>query len=165
MRSRLYFTAADSGFIFPAVLFYTTAILLLLLAGIQMYESEQQITHNLIGQLKGETILQMNKHEMEKEFKSSRPESGTVRRFYQYPQGSADVTLRESSKTIYTAEQHVWTDTGVYQLYTSVIPVPPPSEKTQTEDDEKSDKPDVAKDTELSNSAAMENGQTADTDQ
>ncbi|WLV23556.1 hypothetical protein QR721_07785 [Aciduricibacillus chroicocephali] len=127
----------SKGFIFPAVLFYTAAIFLLIQTMTQMYLTEIRLTKNLIAQLETETLIQMRLHEARQEYKSKRPTNKILNKKYEYPHGFVEVALSETSPTKYKAALIAKTTNGGVRSISSTVDVPPPAKSNKKVDKKK----------------------------
>lgn len=125
MRSTSPFIIGDKGFVFPFVLLVSAAIFILFFTAIQLYETEQKMTKNLLGHLQVETIYQMSLHELKEEFSIKNPGVKNAKRAYHYPQGEAKISLHEKSATIYSALFSISTDNGVSYNFSQPLIIPP----------------------------------------
>lgn len=90
MKSQLFYTNDENGFVLPYVLFVTTLILILVSANIQHYQRDAEMTKAHIQQLKMETLFQMGREKIKTEIGSLKlPETVT----YHFPDGNVRIEV------------------------------------------------------------------------
>lgn len=116
MKNQSLITNKESGFFLPYVLFITVIVLTIITSSIRTYQSEIEITHHLIEQLKAETILQMGISKFNQDYLPNDQETLNVQ--YNFPDGDVAIIYNLISELEYRLHFTITTNNGL--VYTTV---------------------------------------------
>lgn len=119
MKKPSFIMSNQSGFFLPYVLFITTIIFIIITASIRTYQHEIEITHHLIDQLRGETIVQMGLAKFNQEYLPIERDTFSV--YYNLPDGEVTIVYSFIDDSEYRLHFTVITKNGL--TYTTLKPV------------------------------------------
>ena len=98
MKKQLHSTTKEKGFILPSVLFLTTIVLLYFSSSLITYKHDIQITHNMVEQVKSQSLFQMAYARYKKDYLTQNIIEENVT--YSFPIGNVIVNTTSTDKII-----------------------------------------------------------------
>lgn len=119
MKKQSFIMSNQSGFFLSYTLFITTIIFIIITASIRTYQHEIEITHQLIDQLRGETLVQMGLAKFNQEYLPIERETFSVH--YHLPDGEVTIAYSFIDDSEYRLHFTVITKNGL--TYTTLKPI------------------------------------------
>lgn len=124
MKRHSHFINKKNGFFFPYVMFLTTLVMITVMAGIQNYQRELQITSQQINQLRIETLFQMGRKLLKDELINYPLIESQGQVTYDLPDGVVTIHFLKIENGLYQTEFQIYTDSKTNYTFTNKLIVP-----------------------------------------